>query len=303
MPIMKTKMLAYSIYILFSLSGLVWAENSVEIPIEFTNRNFLTNIRWTDTNLIQKVISNWDMYSEKQGIEGKEILRKKGIKIYDVMFLVEARKFTSDNVFEFVFNTENGFSQDFREQFMSYAVKTWGQPSTHIDYSWGGKVDAFVSHEVDWFIKDTHIRFDFSGAVLDGHWFPGFCLFFITQKGKYDPLKELIALKCEGKSQLFGFPDRREITPVNAFIVFVDLKNKQLLRRDRSPLGKITEATDEHFISEWTDKTKDQKHRFFIDRKLGTYEWKTTPSESGKNYGAVNWGNCEKTDPQLQQKF
>jgi len=300
---MKTeiKVLLCAICILFGLSGLGWAEDIVQIPIEFKNRDFLTNAKWTDASFIQRITSSWDSYTGKQDLEGKEVLRKKGIQIYDAVFSVEARRFISDGVFEFVFMDKGGFSKDFREKFIGYAVKAWGAPSKNIDYSWSGKESSVDNHEMEWLLKDTYIRFTIFGAEMYNSWIPGFCVLLITQQGKYAPLKELITLRCEGQRRLFGFRDSTETTTVNPFIIFVDLNYNRLLRRDRSTLGKITQTSDDYFISEWEDK--DRKHRFVIDRKLGTYEWKTTTLEPNKNYGAVNWGNCEKTNLQKEPKF
>lgn len=95
-------------------------------------------------------------------------------------------------------------------------------------------------------------------------------------------------------------------TTQKPFIVFVDLNHNLLLRRDKTTLGKITQASDDYFISEWEDK--DTKHRFVIDRKLGTYEWNFTLLEpKPKKYygvdGVVNWGKCEKTNVEREPKF
>jgi hypothetical protein len=292
----KIKIPLYVICLMFGFSGLVWAEDIVQIPTEFKNKEFLANAKWTDLAFIQGITSNWDSYTGKQDMEGKEVLRKKEIQIYGAVFSAEARRFISDGVFEFVF-VNNDFSKDFREKFVRYAVETWGVPSKHIDYSWGGD----DNHDMEWLLKNTYIKFNIFGVEMYNSWIPGICVLIITQQGKYAPLKELITLKCEGQRRLFGFRDSTETTAVTPFIVFVDLNYNRLLRRDRSTLGKITQASDDYFISEWQEKNR--KHRFIIDRKLGTYEWKTTLLESNKNYGAVDWGHCEKSNLQIEPKF
>jgi hypothetical protein len=294
----KIKITLYAICLLFSLSGLVWAEDIVQIPIEFTNRDFLENAKWTDASFFHRITAGWDTYTGDQGIEGKEVLFTKNIQIYDVVFSVDAMKFISDGVFVFVFKQESHFSKDFREKFMNYAVKTWGAPSKNIDYSGSGK-ERSVHHETEWLLKNTHIRFTIMGAEMYNSWIPGLCILFITQQGKFPPLKELITLKCEGQRRFFGFRDSTEITREKPFVIIVDLNHNTLRRRDKSRLGEITQTSDDYFISEWEDK--DTKHRFVIDRKLGTYEWKITQPD--KNWGMVNWGNCQKTDVQLEPKF
>lgn len=285
-----------------SFSYLARADDFIQIPAELRNKEFLEKVKWTDATFFQKITSSWDKYTGKQDIKGKEILREKEIQIYGTVFSVQARRF-SDGTFEFAFDTKDSFSKDFQEKFLSYAIKTWGTPLKSIDNSWRGKEMSTEHHEMEWLLKNTHIKITTLGTQVFDSWVPHFCILLITQEGKYVPLKDPIALKCEGQKKLFGLPNSAEITPVSAFIVLVDLNRKHLLRRDKSSIGEITEVTEEHFISEWTDKTKGFKHRFFIDRKLGTYEWKTTSLESGKNYGMVDWGNCEKIDLELKQKF
>lgn len=302
---MRTKIIIplYAICLLFGLSGLVWAEDIVQIPIEFTSSDFLENAKWTDESFIQRITSSWNSYTGKQGVEGVESLYEKEIQIYDALFSVEARRFISDGVFEFLFLNKGNISKSFREKFMSYAVKTWGVPSKNIDYSGSGK-ERNVHHETEWLLKNTRIRFAIMGAEMYNSWIPGLCILSITQQGKFPPLKELIALKCEGQRRFFGFRDSMETTLVKPFIIFVDLNLNLLRRRDKSIMGKITQTSDDYFMSEWEDKKT--KHSFVIDRKLGTYEWKTTllgPLEPYKSSGAVESGNCEKINLQIEPKF
>jgi hypothetical protein len=302
---MKTR-IKLSLYILCFLASLsdghlTWAENS--IPAEFSNRELLSNAKWTDAAFVQAITSNWDRYTGTQDFDGEEVLREKEIKIYGVVFTVQARRFNSDGVFEFVFMNKDHFLRDFREQFVSYGVKTWGAPLKSIDDSWGGKGQGIDSCEIEWLLGNTHIKFGMFGAITDDRWFPGACYLRITKQGKHALLKDLIALKCEGQRRLFGFKDSTEIIPVSPFVVLVDLNDNTLRRRDRSTWGKITEASEDYFVAEWQEKDKTFKHRFTIDRKLGTYEWKMTPLEPNKNYGGVNWGNCVKTNLQMEPKF
>jgi hypothetical protein len=184
---------------------------------------------------------------------------------------------------------------------VSYGVKTWGVPLKNIDYSWRGKENSVDSHDVEWLLGNTHIKFGIFGAEMYDSWISGLCILIITQQGKYALLKDLVALKCEGQKRLVGFEDSTKIIPVSPFVVLVDLNHNELLRRDRSTLGKITQASEDYFVAEWQEK--DRKDRFTIDRKLGTYEWRTTLLKPNKTYGAVNWGNCEKTNLQIEQKF
>lgn len=300
---MRTTVLLYVFCFLISFTGghLSWAEESIQIPTQFTNRELLTNARWSDGAFFQAIVSSWDKHTVTQDLEGKEVLRKREAQICGTTFSVEARRFQSDGVFEFVFIHKDGFPKDFRQKFVSYGVKTWGVPLKSIDYSWRGKENSVDDHEVEWLLGKTHIKFSIFGAEMYDSWIPGLCLLVITQQGKYALLKDLIALKCEGQKRLFGFKDSTEVTPVSPFVIFVDLNHNALLRRDRSVLGKIGTASDEYFMAEWREK--DRKHRFTIDRKLGTYEWETTPIESSKKYGAVNWGKCEKTNLQIEPKF
>ena len=301
MPIKKIKILTYAIYILFSFSGLVWAENPVEIPAELRNKEFMEKARWTDATFFQKITSNWDKYTGTQSIEGKEMLYEKKIQIYGADFSVSARRF-SDGVFEFVFSNTSSFSKDFREKFVSYAIKTWGMPSKNIDNSYGAGLVQQV--DMEWLLKGTQIKLGLFGAKMfegtkenpDG-WVSGLCVLTITQQGKYAPLKDLIALKCEGQQQFF---DSKEITPVSPFIIFVDLNHNQFLRSDRSLMQKITQISDDYFMAQWMGKNN-LKNELIIDRKLGTYQWKMSDSKSG--LGANNWGKCEKTDLNLQPKF
>ena len=180
-------------------------------------------------------------------------------------------------------------------------LKTWGEPIKSIDNSWRGKEESFDENKTEWLIGNTHIKFSVFGAQIHDTWIPGICALRITKQGKYPLLKDLIALKCEGQRRLFGFKDSTEIIPVSPFVVLVDLNDNKLLRRDRSTMGKITQASDDYFVAEWQDKNI--KNSFTIDRKLGTYEWKATSLESKKSSGAVNWSRCEKTNLQMEPKF
>jgi hypothetical protein len=297
----KMRILFYAFFILLSPCSLTWAEDITQIPAQLKDKNFLTSVKWTDANIVLEIASGWDKYIGKQGIEGKETLREKDIQIYGTKFSVEVRKFVSDGVFEFVFINKGDFPKDLREKFMNYAVETWGVPLKNIDYSSGDQKNGLDNHEVEWLLSDTHIKFISIGAQLYGKWVSTLFILIITQQGKYPLLKDLIGLKCDGQKRLFGFEDSTQITPVSPFVILIDLNHNSLRRRNKSTIGKITQVSNDYFISEWNEK--DKKHRFVIDRKLGTYEWKTTPLESTKNYGAIEWGNCEKTNLHLEPKF
>lgn len=297
----RIKIPLYMFYILFTLSYgyLSCAEDIIQIPIELNNKELLMDLNWKDAIFIQGITSSWDSYTEKQWTEIKEVLRKKEIQIYGSNFYAESRRFISDGVFEFAFFNKDEFSKDFRKKFMSYAEKTWGTPSKNIDRSWSGKKDSIDSCYTEWFLKNTHIKFTIFGAEMDNHWISGLCVLTITQQGKYAPLKDIMALKCEG--QMSDFTDSTKITPVPPFVILVDLNDNALFRRNRSLLGKITQASDDYLISEWHDK--DVENKIVIDRKLDTYEWVKVFSVSNKIYRAVNWGKCEKTDLQIEPKF
>ena len=296
----KIKLPLYIILLVVTLGfdGLAYAENP--IPSQFTDRALLAKAKWTDMTFVKSIAGSWDKYNGTQDLQVKEILNTTKIGIYGVTFDVQMRRYFSDGTFEFVFVDKDSFLRDFRQQFLTYAIKTWGEPIKNIDYSLRNKEESFDDYETEWLLGDTHIRFNFSGSQIGDKWVPLFCVLFITKKGEYPLLKDLIALKCEGQRRLTGFKDSG-IVQISPFVVIVDLNHNRLRRRDRSTLGKITQASDDYFVAEWQDKNI--KSNFTIDRKLGTYKWESTSLESEKNYGAVNWGSCEKTNLQMEPKF
>ena len=292
------------------------AESS--IPAEFTDRAVLASANWTDVAFVHAIASGWDRYTGTQPFENKEVsggarevLYAKEIQISGGIFSATVRRFNSDGVFEFVFvgKDDATFSRDFREKFMSSALTKWGTPFKDVDTSLTEKEGSTDSHDVEWVIGNTQIKFTFSGMDMYGRRTSTLCALVITRNGKYPPLKDLIALKCEGQSRLFGFEDPTVVTPDLPFVVVVNLNDNSLLRRDKSILGKITQASEDYFVAEWQDEdTKTapapvpKTNELIIDRKLGTYEWKTTLL-ANKSQGKVSSGNCEKTNLQMDEKF
>jgi hypothetical protein len=294
------------------------AENVVQIPPEFKNKELLENIKWTDPVYIQAITSGWDKYTGSQYFENaelvggaREVLYTKEMQEYGAAFSATLRRFKSDGVFEFVFVSkgDDALPKDFREKFMNYAVKAWGAPLKDIDTSLTDKEGGTDSHDVEWVLGNTQVKFTFSGVDMYGRRISSLCALIVTQNGKYPPLKDLIPLKCEGQSRLFGFDDSAETMPELPFIVLLDLNDNRVLRRDKSILGKITQVSDDYFIAEWQDKdTKTgpapilKANRLTIDRKLGTYEWKGT-LVANKSQGKISSGSCEKVNFQMEPKF
>jgi hypothetical protein len=274
----------------------------VPIPHEFTDRELLTNTKWTEETFFQGITSNWDTYTGEQGLEGKDVLRSAEMEICGVIFSVKAARFKSDGVYQFIFSTEPGesFPKDFREKFMGCAEKTWGVPFKDIDYSREVKEGSVDNHDTEWDLGNTVISFSYFGAEIYGGWVPGLCLFQITQSGKYPPLKDLICLKCEGQRKFSGREQGNEIEPVNPFVIFVDLNRNEILRQDKSELEKIVKVSQDYFVAE--QQEKDLKSTFTIDRKLGTYELRIASAVNAA-YGMNEWGKCEKIDLPAQPKF
>jgi hypothetical protein len=212
------------------------------------------------------------------------------------------RRFKSDGAFEFVFvdKDSDSFSKDFREKFMSFAVKAWGAPSKDIDTSHSDKEGGTDSHDVEWVLGNTQIKFTFAGMDIYGRWILGISTLTITQNGKYPPLKDLFALKCEGQATTFTPGAPSETLPASSFVIIVDLNENVLLRQDKSILGKITRTSEDYYVAEWQDKLRN--NRFTINRKLGTFEWETTLL-ANENYRRVERGDCEKINLQTEPKF
>jgi hypothetical protein len=288
-------------------AGQKTTENS--IPVELTNRELLANAKWTDAAFVQAITSGWERYTGTQhfenveGVAGaREELYTKEIQMYGAVFSASVRRFKSDGAFEFVFvnKDSDSFSKDFREKFMSFAVKAWGAPSKDIDNLLSDKEMGTDSHDVEWLLGNTQIKFTFSGLDMYGRRISSICALIVTQNGKYPPLKDLIALKCEGQATTFAPGAPSETAPASSFVIIVDLNLNALLRQDKSHLGKITRTSEDYYAAEWQDK--DTKNRFTINRKLGTFEWETTLL-ANENYRVVKRGNCEKVNLQTEPKF
>lgn len=288
-------------------AGQKTTENS--IPVELTSRELLANAKWTDAAFIQAITSSWERYTGTQHFENEELaagareeLYMKEIQMYGAVFSASVRRFKSDGAFEFVFvnKDSDSFSKDFRERFMSFAVKAWGAPTKDIDTSFSDKEGGTDSHDVEWLLGNTQIRFTFSGVDMYGSRISSICALTVTQNGKYPPLKDLIALKCEGQLTTFTPDAPSETVPASSFAIFVDLNDDALLRQDKSYLSKVTQTSEDYYVAAWQDKVR--KNRFTINRKLGTYERETTLL-TNENYRAVEQGNCEKIDLQAEPKF
>jgi hypothetical protein len=288
-------------------AGQKTTENS--IPVELTNRELLANAKWTDASFVQAITSGWERYTGTQHFENVELaagareeLYTKEIQMYGTVFSASVRRFRSDGAFEFVFvnKDSDSFSKDFRENFMSFAEKAWGAPSKDIDTSFSDKEGGTESHDVEWLLGNTQIRFNFSGMDMYGRRIWTISALTITQNGKYPPLKDLIALKCEGQVTTFTPGAPSETIPASSFVIIVDLNENAFLRQDESILGKITRTSEDYYVAEWQDK--DTTNRFTINRKLGTYEWETTPLAE-ENFRVVKRGNCERIDLQTGPKF
>jgi hypothetical protein len=274
----------------------------VPIPHEFTDRALMTNMKWAEETVFQRIISKWDTYTGEQGFKDKDVLRTAEIKICEVAFSVEAVRFKADGVYQFIFSTKPGesFPKDFREQFMEYAGKIWGPPSKDIDYSSEVKEGRVDSHMVEWDLGNTIISFTYFGAEMYDGWVPGLCLFQITQSGKYPQLKDLICLKCEGQRKFSGFGQANRIESASPFVIFVDLNNNAIRRRDKSVWESIVQVSEDYFVAE--QQQKDFKDTFTIDRKLGTYERRRTFAVNAE-YEIREWGKCERIDLPTQPKF
>ena len=282
-------------------------ENS--IPVELTNRELLANVKWRDAAFVEAITPGWEIYTGTQHFENeervagaREELYTKKIQLNGAVFSASVRRFKSDGAFEFVFVSKDSdsYSKDFREKFMSFAVKAWGVPSKDIDTSFSDKEGGTDSHDVEWLLGNTQIKFTFSGMDMYSRRIWSICALIVTQNGKYPPLKDLIALKCEGQVTRFTTDAHSETIPASSFVILVDLNEDALLRQDKSHMGKITRTSEDYYVAEW--QGKDTKNRFTITRKLGTYEWETTLLSNG-NYQAVQRGNCEKINLQTGPKF
>jgi hypothetical protein len=288
------KKIIIAVFVIFSIVENV-SSDEIQISQELLKTEALENFDWYGELSIESVTLNWMKCDNAGGWEDKREVKTAKVKILTQIFDGSLRKYT-DGAFEIAY-VKDDFTFNLMNKMMSFARKTWGEPYSIVDLT---EPEQFgvksVYYRAQWLFNETLIHFhvlghdskyekeeELLGALLFSH------------KEKHELLKNLICLKCDSKRIFTKGYGEDEVADEDDIIFIIDLNDNNILRRDKSTLGKITTITDGFIEAKWEDKKAQTKSTLRIDRVLGSYNLEIV-STNVSGVKLRQRGNCSKIE-------
>jgi hypothetical protein len=273
---------------------MVLSQTTQEFPLNLLNRNFLETRPWKRDSALELISAAWPKFEGKQDFEDRTVVRTTQVRLFDVIFQAEYRLFNTEPVAEISFS-----SDDFGESFCSQSLERlggyYGKPRKTIDLS----TPNVLTVESEWLFGETRIKQKCLGARLDEKFIPVVMVLVYRHKDWLPELKDIVYINCSGSRKFVGNFADGEVKQGTQFSLIIDPNGKQVLRRNKESLGKVTKFTDEEISVSW--EMKDNNQVLILDRLAGTYRHQFRLKEDSHT-GIDAWGECSKIAAS-EQKF